>query len=488
MIDNYNDFILEKKVISLILEGDLTASNDFLFKLSQIRDKSLIADILFNNFNDRVYNSVDLPQNWIDTTGKDDTVSFLPDVKARNLLISNMDEDELFKVKGRNEIKIGRFARQLLTNPDVVKYLELGDPTDINHLTNKDYEDFVNLFKSTYQKQSNKFIIVSGKDIENYYHEDSYATIIGQLGSSCMRHDSCSEYFGIYVKNECVRLLVYLNESGKVLGRAIIWKLDESPCEAQYFMDRIYTASDSDLIKFQNYADQEGWLRKYKNTSHGETSIMFIYKGNPVLGKITVNLNKAKFEYYPYMDTVSYVNVSKKFASNVEGKNMITCDDTEGEAEEGCDECGGKGVYTGYCPRCNNGKSYCINCTGSGNVRCQECRGTSFKIDTVKECDLCHGKKNRCSKCHGKGQVGDRCDNCKHGYVKCLVCNGSGQSNCTFCDGNYRLENIECPDCIGEYKSNLKLILSNKLYSSYHEQAKLELSKIDEFPTKKKKK
>ena len=50
MINNYNSFILEKRVISLILESDLMASNDFIFKLLKIKDKSLIANILFNNF------------------------------------------------------------------------------------------------------------------------------------------------------------------------------------------------------------------------------------------------------------------------------------------------------------------------------------------------------------------------------------------------------------------------------------------------------
>ena len=61
MINNYNSFILEKRVISLILESDLMASNDFIFKLSKIKDKSLIANILFNNFESGTYIKADLP-------------------------------------------------------------------------------------------------------------------------------------------------------------------------------------------------------------------------------------------------------------------------------------------------------------------------------------------------------------------------------------------------------------------------------------------
>lgn len=486
MIDNYSNFILEKRIISLILESDLMASNDFLFKLSQIKDKSLIADIIFNNFEGRMYSKVDLPQNWINTTDKDDTVSFMSDIKAKQLLMSDIEDDDIFTAKGRNEIKIGRFARQLLTNKDVIGYLRFIDKEDIDKLTNKDYEDFVNLFKSTYQKQSNKFIIVSGKEIEKYYLEDNYATTVGQLGSSCMRYDSCSDFFGIYVKNECVRLLVYLDQSDKVLGRAIIWKMSESPCEAQYFMDRIYTSSDSDLIKFQTYADKEGWLRKYKNTSQGEASLMFVYKGIPVLGKIRIELNKSKFDSYPYMDTIPYINVNKKFASNVERKNMITCDDTEGSPEEGCDECDSKGVFSGECPSCHNGQAYCDNCSGSGNVRCEKCRGVGFNLSTVKQCDLCYGKKYNCRKCHGKGQIGEPCDNCEHGFSVCKVCNGSREITCKVCNGEVQLKNVDCPECVGQYKSNLNIILSNKSYSNYHKQASEELSKLGYVKKKKK--
>lgn len=485
MINNYNSFILEKRVISLILESDLMASNDFIFKLSKIKDKSLIANILFNNFESGTYIKADLPQNYIDITDKDDTISFTSDIKASKFGF------DTFKMKGRSEIKIGRFARSLLTNSKVVEYLDVEDDVEISKLSNKDYEDFVNLFKSTYQKQSYKFVLVSGEDIVKYYNEDNYSTSTGQLGSSCMRYgpnsnnDSCSDFFGIYTENECVRLLVYLDESGKVLGRSIIWKLSESPCDSKYFMDRIYTASDSDLIKFQNYADNEGWLRKYKNSPSDEESIMFIYKGRPILGRIKIELDESEFDYYPFMDTITYVNVSSKFASNIESKNMISCDDTNGSFEEECDECYGKGSYTGPCTSCNYGKSYCHTCTGSGNVRCVKCTGVGFDLSTVKECE-CRGKKYNCVKCRGKGQTGEPCDNCKNGFSVCIDCSGSGEQTCKVCNGTSKLTDVKCPECVGRYKVILGVILSTKNYSNYHKQAEEELIKLGESKEKKK--
>ena len=40
MVNNFDGFILEKQVVSLILENDLNASADFLKRLEKIKDKS----------------------------------------------------------------------------------------------------------------------------------------------------------------------------------------------------------------------------------------------------------------------------------------------------------------------------------------------------------------------------------------------------------------------------------------------------------------
>ena len=52
----------------------------------------------------------------------------------------------------------------------------------------------------THKFATNKidFELVGGDDIQYYYHEDQYANECGTLGDSCMRHDSCQSYFGVY--------------------------------------------------------------------------------------------------------------------------------------------------------------------------------------------------------------------------------------------------------------------------------------------------
>lgn len=491
MLNKYDDFILEKRIVSLILENDLRASEDFMDRLDQIKSKSKVAAILFSAFDFEEYISADLPQNWIDITDKEDKVTFISDVKADAWMRSN--DDSPFIMKGRNEVAIGRFARGLLKNKDVID--GLGGLEDEN-LTDKDFEDFVNLYKSTHNKVDAKFELVDKKKIKEYYNEANYANPKGQLGSSCMRYNYCEDYLNIYVKNpESIKLLVYLNSENKVLGRALVWKLKSSPCGAQYFMDRIYTSSDSDVIKFQNFADQQGWLRKFDNTSAFTTSLLFTYQNKPVIGQITIELSKANFHNYPFMDTVSYISVKNKFASNLPTeKKMLECTDTEGDSNY-CDNCNGEGKYEGVCKSCyGTGEEDCVSCNGDGDKRCQDCRGTGIEIGTIKPCESCEGKGRvlklvkmvKCKSCDGKGQTGKTCERCKGtGDEKCESCNGKGEIKCEECKGKGETKG-DCPDCIGLFKSTLIDISKDSDLGEYCELAKNLLQKLEK-PKKEKK-
>ena len=497
MVNKYNEFILEKKIYSLILENNLKATADFKDKLFHIKNRSKIASILYKAFSDEEFIPSDLPQNWIDVTDKDDAITFISDVKADKWMNENEDDDnEPFGIKGRSDVKIGRFARAFFTNPKITSEIPSYDGTKF---TDKDYEDFVNLYKSSDTKSSNRFEIVSGDDIMEYYFEDNYTygDDKGQLGSSCMRYDHCQEYLGIYVSNSNCRLLVYLDESDKVLGRALVWKLSKSPSSAEYFMDRIYTAFDSDIIKFQNYADSNGWMRKYRNSSDEIEGVVFSYKGEVIVGVIEVALDKTKFNEYPFMDTVSYVSVKLKIASNINGKGMLVCSDTDGDSY-GCTTCDGSGKYSGGCNDCNDGESYCQKCNGNGKIRCADCRGSGLKISTIKECDSCKGRgsvmksvRRKCKECDGKGSIGDKCPSCESGYKNCINCEGIGLVKCKVCDGVGEFDNAPCPDCTNAYKTILKQLIewgsNDGKYKTISELAKKELEKIS-IPDKKVKK
>jgi len=139
MLIKYNDFIIEKQVINLILEGTLDASPDFLSRLKLISTKNEIAKLLYDKFYDSSdYEwevEKDLPHNFIDITDKDDTISFLSDVKSNKLSYP----DTQYSAKGRGEIKIGRFVKSFLTDKKILNDLEID-----KSFSDKDYEEFVN--------------------------------------------------------------------------------------------------------------------------------------------------------------------------------------------------------------------------------------------------------------------------------------------------------------------------------------------------------
>ena len=409
MIPKYNDFLLENSIINLILEGTLDASIEFLDRLKMISDKSEIAKLLYDKFYNEYGVSKDISHNYIDITDKDDMISFLSDDKSDKLSY----DDSRYLVKNRGEIKIGRFAKSLLTDKTVIYDLDIKKT-----YSDKEYEEFVNLYKSTNIKTENKFKLVEGKDILKYYLQSSYAYQKGQLGSSCMKHGSCQDYFGIYVENPNVcNLLVYLNSNGEVLGRALVWKVSKSPCDAKYFMDRIYTSSDSDILRFKKYAEEKGWMSKYKQSCDISESYFFEFKGNLFLGEVNVKLKSYSFDQYPFVDTLSNLRedgvISNIASKLIKSEEMI---DTDGEISK-CYDCNGSGVE----------EYECDDCDGSGSNECDKCEGTGKKEDKDKKCKKCDGD----------------------GVVKCKSCEGKGEKQ------------EDCSSCVGLYKANLKEIVKD---------------------------
>jgi hypothetical protein len=343
MLNNFNEFILENKVVSLVLENDLKSSPDFLSRLKKIKDRSKIAKILFELFNDEYYIVKDLPQNWIDVTNEPEMISFLSDIRAKRTPMQWDEDDSVFYgARGRGQIRIGRFAQALLSDPDVVDDLELSSLEDnLTELTPRDYEEFVNLYKSEFIVVSNEFKLVKGDEISYYYDVYNHAyDDRGQLGSSCMRYTKCQEYFSVYQKNpEVCQLLAYVNQDNKVLGRALVWKLEKKVdgCPAEYFMDRVYCGNDSDMIKFKNYAKEKGWVMKDRNNSGVIESLFFNYNDTVILSHIIVQLKDFRFENYPFVDTVSYLHLGNGKLHNIRGKNTIELTDTGGEFYDSLD-------------------------------------------------------------------------------------------------------------------------------------------------------
>lgn len=193
----------------------------------------------------------------------------------------------------RNLIRIGRFVK---------KFLPIYNPSEI--------EEFVNKLKSIQNQLEYKIELVDGLDIARYYSSSNYlSNWQGDLANSCMNNKG---YFEIYIKNpESVKLLI-MTTGGKLVARALIWKL--LSCKPnfgfEYFMDRVYSQQDYHAVMMHDYANNKGWAYKLHE--------YIIYKGSVIKGDITmaVKIKKLKYESYPYLDTFNKLDYNSGILRN----------------------------------------------------------------------------------------------------------------------------------------------------------------------------
>lgn len=216
------------------------------------------------------------------------------------------------KSKSRNDVKLGRLINALLPG----KY------------TSKDIEEFTNKFKASLSNQGERFEEVSGEEIEHWYNADNYKEMSGTLGNSCMARKS--GLFTIYTENPDVCKMLILVEDDKLIGRALVWKLNsisiygKDPAQDSWFMDRQYTIKDSDVEKFRNYAKEKGWIYKSSNNHHSFSNVTI--EGEEKNATLTVKVEAKNYRRYPYMDTF------RRFDPN---EGILYNDDDEDESYEG---------------------------------------------------------------------------------------------------------------------------------------------------------
>jgi hypothetical protein len=243
-------------------------------------------------------------------------------------------EDQRIWSTSRNNIKIGRLVRAILTASKIP-------------FTDPEIEQFTNTYKATYDFAKDalkQFDIVKGDKISYWYDNDNghrYVDGGGSLNNSCMAEVE-RDYFDIYTQNPQVSLVILYGDNGniesgkytddKIKVRAILWdaKLDG---QAVKFMDRVYTTHDADVELFKQFAEKNGWW--FKKRQSMEPSEAFT-DGNLVKsGTIEVKLDDAGFDYYPYCDTICYIDSETGMASNKywsDSDRLLR--DTSGEYEE----------------------------------------------------------------------------------------------------------------------------------------------------------
>jgi len=223
------------------------------------------------------------------------------------------------------------------TNPDV--YYKFPTAIKIGRLINKLFpgefapsggvnsiENFVDKVISKRNEKYANFEIVEGEDIIKYYNESSYyeeAFNGSELGNSCMKYDSCTDYIQFYAENPDVRLLILRSgrDKDKIVGRALLWKIQYHVGEEQtdkYFLDRIYFTKRYQMNLFKQYALKNGWYYKKDQNSLSNTQIFdpSLNFSHPSTLRTTKTFKKSSTGKYPYLDTLKWFYVDRGFLSN----------------------------------------------------------------------------------------------------------------------------------------------------------------------------
>lgn len=336
MINNYNKFVLNESMN--ILEAFLSADSDILSKLDKISRQSdasaYLANVIISKISDKEWiSSNDLKYDFFKSTEENDKLSFIQ---------SNRIKDGInpYNISGRTDIKVGRAIRYIANDLYNLK------------ITDKQVEDFINVYKSIPNEGEPNFQFYVGDDIKKGYTTNNYYSRYGSLGGSCMNDKLL--YLNIYAVNDKkIRLLVLLDDNGSICGRALIWKLDKSPCDAEYFMDRVYVNRDYEINKFIKYAEDNGFLYKSKMICGDLEAAQFKYNGEKIYGEIRVNIKKKKTKY-PYLDTLFSLNREKNELSNIPSWKSYKLFDTQGNCDR-CDDCNGKSKNDDICYGCSEG-------------------------------------------------------------------------------------------------------------------------------------
>lgn len=181
-------------------------------------------------------------------------------------------------------------------------------------VTDAQIERFFNncsgLIKATKPGGDTDFELVSGNDIKKYYNAENYQIHSGPLGTSCMSIKGESRFFDLYAMNpEKISLLILRNKStDKIIARALVWKLDDG----RIFMDRVYALNEPNEKLYIQYAIKNEWIYRSNNKN-----CVYYFNGEKIdKPKMSVELEKVRFTFYPYLDTFKYLNLDNNTIYN----------------------------------------------------------------------------------------------------------------------------------------------------------------------------
>jgi hypothetical protein len=197
------------------------------------------------------------------------------------------------------------------------------------------------------------FSIVTGNDITKYYHYTSYFKNSGDLGGSCMRHDSNMKSIEFYAKNSNVSLIIMKpKDLDSIMARALVW----TTVDGYKVMDRIYTCDSKLVSLFHKYAEQNNVINIYsiRESCDGKINLTSMSPGYwttnydrnfivdldhlPAEFEIISNYHKFKASVdnrrtstsdswkFPYMDNFNLINAASRQASVMVIKDTFMCE------------------------------------------------------------------------------------------------------------------------------------------------------------------
>ena len=236
-------------------------------------------------------------------------------------------EVDYFKIELTDEIDIKG------TEDVTIKFDAVFSGKRIEDINDSHIEKFVNditaFIKMNMSTENSVIEEVKGEDIRKWYNTDNYQSKTGQLGGSCMSYGSCQGYLDIYVENpDNVSLLILKSDNDKLIGRALLWKLDNG----KRFVDRVYCHTDYDIKIFDKWAIDNDCI--YRNSGNNN-DISYYEKGVKIEpDSLEVTLDECRFDEYPYVDTLCYLDSDSCNLSNSPNQFDMELRDTEGKWSE----------------------------------------------------------------------------------------------------------------------------------------------------------
>lgn len=293
-------------------------SNSFQKMIAELRFDCDVCKVLFHHKLDLLTDEL----NYITMRGS--MISYLPAGKEH---LTN--DDGRWRREGRQEGKPARIIQKII--PDNIR-------ADYE-ITDFKLEKFTNAIRSYVMANGDgengdsekvTLWVCNGEFIPCYYNEDNYSEFAGgNLTGSCMK-DKDSNFFDIYKDNpDKVSMVVALDANHRVLGRALLWKTDN----VGMCMDTIY-AKDEVRPMFIKFARENGIRYKSNQSCHHHSFNAFDGATDSCGDYVDVTLRNWDYSYYPYLDTLYYLDECGVLSNNTPDGPYRELRSTDGSYEE----------------------------------------------------------------------------------------------------------------------------------------------------------